>query len=180
MDSHTSWALTRLFCSPSCAQLDQRVCLSSPVCCWWGWMRHCWGCWCAHGGPRTSACGHHRSEERKQPHRRCECGPISRGHICTLLCISLFLSSFVLYSVRVKHALIKTAFEINMTGLSLSHNFLCCCQSACVCGSAWICVQVKKGVREREMVSVSVYLKSESIVWLHFCVKWQLLYISPK
>ena len=59
--------------------------------------------------------------ERKQPYRQCECGLISRSNVRTLLCIYLFLSSFVLYSICIKHALIKTAFEIDLTGLDLSH-----------------------------------------------------------
>lgn len=52
-----------------------------------------------------------REERREtQPHRQCECGLISHGHVRTLLCTSLFLSAFVLYSICVKDALIKNCF----------------------------------------------------------------------
>lgn len=102
--THIHWALTGLFCSPSCAQWGQRVCLSSPACCLWGWMGHFWGCWRAHGEPQTSAFGHRRSEERKQPWAQPR---LSQVHALTLWWRSLFLSSFVPYSNHLEHALIK-------------------------------------------------------------------------
>lgn len=45
------------------------------------------------------------------------------------------------------------------------------CSDTCIC--VW-------GRRERETLSVSAYLKSESTAGLHFCMEWQLLYISSK
>lgn len=71
----------------------------------------------------------------------------------------LFCTAFVLN-------VIKSAFENNFTGLDLSHNFLCCCQSVYVdvsvnlCASKKRCLTEREGERERWCLSVCTLNRS--------------------
>lgn len=86
----------------------------------------------------------------RRGNRQRERGLISHGHVPTLLWVTFVFVPLLFHTAfRVKQALITGAFEINLTGLDLSHYFLRCCQR-CICVSmsvcACVCVRAKQDV----------------------------------